>query len=159
MLAMTANDAQVMLELFFAIYFALIIDRSHVAYNPYDTYSAWTGKSPAHRRLIISWLILVLLPLLHFALTYLVLGEYPIKLDMTPYGVLNIVMIGFLSFFTFGYYRMFEAFLNAFPRFFYTEWELMKRHKEVRPGFWAHFMPGLLYILMTILVQILIIYF
>lgn len=153
------NDAQIMLELFFAIYFALIIDRSHVAYNPYDTYSAWTRKSLAHRRLAISWLILVFLPLLQFAITYLVLGEYPIALDMTLYGVLNIVMIGFLSFFTFGYYRMFEAFLNEFPRFFYSEQELSKRHIEMRPGFWAHFTPGLLYILLTIFVLILIIHF
>lgn len=29
-----ATDAQIMLELFFAVYFALIIDRSHAAYNP-----------------------------------------------------------------------------------------------------------------------------
>ena len=43
-----ATDAQIMLELFFAVYFALIIDRSHAAYNPYDTYSAWTRHSPRH---------------------------------------------------------------------------------------------------------------
>lgn len=153
------NDAQIMLELFFAIYFALVIDRSHVAYNPYDTYSAWTGKSPAHRRLAVSWLIIVILPLLQFAITYLVLGEYPITLDMTPIGVMNIVMIGFLSFFSFGYYRIFEAFLNGFPGFFYSDEELSRRHMEMRPGFWAHFIPGLLYILLTILVLILIIYF
>lgn len=154
-----ANEAQMMLELFFAVYFALVIDRSHVAYDPYNTYSAWTGKSPAHRRLIVSWLILVLLPLSHFAITYLVLGKYPIALDMTPYGVLNIVMIGFLSFFSFGYYRIFEAFLNGFPRFFYSDEELSKRHVEIRPEFWAHFIPGILYILMTAIIQILIIYF
>jgi hypothetical protein len=86
-----ANDAQIMLELFFAIYFALIIDRSHVAYNPYDTYSAWTGKSPDHRR--------------------------------------------------------------------HSDEELSKRHTEMRPGFLAHFIPGLLYILLTILVLILIVHF
>ncbi len=154
-----ANDAQIMLELFFAVYFALVIDRSHVAYDPYNTYSAWTRTSPAHRRLIASWLILFLLPLLHFAITYLVLGRYIVALDMTPYGVLNIVMIGFLSFFSFGYYRIFEAFLNGFPRFFYSELELGKQHRETKPKFWAHFIPGLLYILMTALVQILIIYF
>lgn len=156
---MVVNDAQIMLELFFAIYFALVIDRSHVAYNPYDTYSAWTGKSPAHRRLAVSWLIIVILPLLQFAITYLVLGEYPITLDMTPIGVMNIVMIGFLSFFSFGYYRIFEAFLNGFPEFFYSDEELDKRHMEIRPGFLAHFIPGLLYILLTILVLILIVLF
>ncbi len=154
-----ANEAQMMLELFFAVYFALVIDRSHVAYDPYDTYSAWTGKSPAHRRLAMAWLILVLLPLFHFAITYLVLGKYIIALDMTPYGVLNIVMIGFLSFFSFGYYRIFEAFLNGFPRFFYSDGELSKRHVEARPEFWAHFIPGFLYILMTAIIQILVIYF
>lgn len=147
-----------MLALFFAIYFALVIDRSHVAYDPYDTYSAWTGKSPAHRRLAMAWLILVLLPLFHFAITYLVLGKYIVKLDMTPYGVLNIVMIGFLSFFSFGYYRIFEAFLNSFPKSFYSDQELSRRHMEMRQEFWAHFIPGLMYILMTILIQILIIY-
>ncbi len=156
---MVVNDAQIMLELFFAIYFALVIDRSHVAYNPYDTYSAWTGKSPAHRRLAVSWLIIVILPLLQFAVTYLVLGEYPITLDMTPIGVMNIVMIGFLSFFSFGYYRIFEAFLNGFPEFFYSDEELSMLHMEIRPGFLAHFIPGLLYILLTILVLILIVLF
>ena len=156
---MVVNDAQIMLELFFAIYFALVIDRSHVAYNPYDTYSAWTGKSPAHRRLAVSWLIIVILPLLQFAITYLVLGEYPITLDMTPIGVMNIVMIGLLSFFSFGYYRIFEAFLNGFPEVFYSEEELGKRHTEIRPVFLAHFIPGLLYILLTILVLTLIVLF
>jgi hypothetical protein len=67
--------------------------------------------------------------------------------------------LGFLSFFSFGYYRIFEAFLNAFPEFFYSKDELSRRHTEMRPGFLAHFIPGLLYILLTILVLILIVHF
>jgi hypothetical protein len=154
-----ANDAQIMLELFFAIYFTLIIDRAHKEYDPYNTYSAWTGRSPAHRRLFASWLILVILPLLQFAVTYLIMGKYPVPLDAAPYGILNIVMIGFLSFFSFGYYRIFEAFLNGYPGYFYSDQELIERKAEARPEFWSHFMPGLLYILLTIIVLVLVVYF
>jgi hypothetical protein len=67
--------------------------------------------------------------------------------------------LGFLSFFSFGYYRMFEVFLNKFLEFFYSDEELSRRHTEMRPGFLAHFIPGLLYILLTILVLILIVHF
>jgi hypothetical protein len=35
---MSLNDAQQIFGLFFAIYFFLIIDRSHEMYRPWDTY-------------------------------------------------------------------------------------------------------------------------
>ncbi len=145
-----ATDAQIMLELFFAVYFALIIDRSQGAYNPYDTYSAWARQSPAHRRLAAALVFLFILPLLQFAFTYLVIGQIPIVFDQMPVGILTILMIGFLSFFSFGYYRIFEAFLNRFPSVFFSEAELLHRHLELRPHFWSHFIPGFLYIGATI---------
>ncbi len=145
-----ATDAQIMLELFFAVYFALIIDRSHAAYNPYDTYSAWTRQSPAHRRLAAAIAFLFALPLLHFAFTYLVIGMTPIVFDQTPGGLLTIIMIGFLSFFSFGYYRIFEAFLNGFPTVFFSGAELLARPWEPRPHFWSHFIPGFLYVIATL---------
>lgn len=152
-----ANDAQMMLSLFFAVYFTLMIDRSHEAYNPYDTYGAWTGRSFAHRRLVLSWLFLFLFPLIHFAVTYQVLGEYPLRFDWGFPGAVNIVLAGFLSFFSFGYYRIFESFLNGFPDFFFSELE--KEGMESRPEFHAHFIPGFLYIILTVLIQVLIIFF
>ncbi len=109
-----ASEAQMMLELFFAIYFPLIIDRSHQEYYPYDTYSAWERQSPDHRRLIVAWTTLFALPLFHFALTCVVLGENPIDIGPNTYGVLNIVPIGILSFFSFGYYRTLSPLSIAF---------------------------------------------
>ncbi len=115
-----ASEAQMMLELFFAIYFPLIIDRSHQEYYPYDTYSTWERQSPDHRRLIVAWTTLFALPLFHFALTYVVLGENPIDIGPNTYGVLNIVPIGILSIFSFGYYRIFEPVINRFRRSIFT---------------------------------------
>lgn len=42
---MSLNDAQQLFVLFFAIYFAMIIDRSHEMYKPWDIYNAWKRKS------------------------------------------------------------------------------------------------------------------
>ena len=71
-------------------------------------------------------------------------------LDQMPAGLLNIIMIGFLSFFSFGYYRIFEAFLNGFPTVFFSEGELLTRPWEPRPHFWSHFIPGFMYIIATL---------
>ncbi len=42
---MPLNEVQELFGFFFAITFALTIDRSHEAYKPWDTYKAWKGKS------------------------------------------------------------------------------------------------------------------
>jgi len=60
---------------FFAIYFSLIIARSHEIYKPWDTYSAWKGQSHNIKRLLTGWIILFIIPLLHFAVLFILLGQ------------------------------------------------------------------------------------
>jgi len=55
---MSLNDAQQLFVLFFAIYFAMIIDRSHEMYKPWDTYNAWKRKSHNIKLLFAAWIIL-----------------------------------------------------------------------------------------------------
>jgi len=49
---MSLTEAQELFSLFFAIYFGLIIDRSHEMYKSWDTYNAWKGKSHNIKRLL-----------------------------------------------------------------------------------------------------------
>ncbi len=67
---MPLNEAQELFGFFFAITFALTIDRSHEVYKPWDTYKAWKGKSHNINRLLTAWIILILLPILHFAILF-----------------------------------------------------------------------------------------
>lgn len=84
---MSLNDAQQLFALFFAIYFAMIIDRSHEMYKPWDTYSAWRGKSHNIKRLLAAWIILFTMPLLHFAILFVLLGSFNVRFDMTIRGI------------------------------------------------------------------------
>src|SRR5665647_2187921 len=52
------TEAQELFSLFFAIYFGLIIDRSHEMYKSWDTYNVWKGKSHNIKRLLAAWIIL-----------------------------------------------------------------------------------------------------
>ncbi len=72
---MTLTEAQELFTLFFAIYFAIIIDRSHEMYRPWDTYSAWKEISHNRRRILAAWIILFIIPLLHFAFLFILLGR------------------------------------------------------------------------------------
>ncbi len=110
---MPLTEAQELFTLFFAIYFAIIIDRSHEMYKPWDTYNAWRGISHNRRRLLVAWAILFAIPLLHFALLFILLGSVNIRFDMTIGGISNVVLISLSSFFDFGYFRIYEAFLHS----------------------------------------------
>ncbi|MEN6593085.1 MAG: hypothetical protein ABFC12_07580 [Methanobacterium sp.] len=57
----------------------------------------------------MAWIILYILPLLQFAIFFILLGIYGVDFEMTILGVFSIVLVGFLSSFDFGYYRIFEA--------------------------------------------------
>lgn len=76
---------------------------------------------------------------------------------MTLRGVLDIVLVGSLSFFDFGYYRIFEAVLYYSPDTFFTKKEqdeiLEKERGEVR----AHLIPGICYVMATIVMLLLLI--
>jgi Na+/H+-dicarboxylate symporter len=156
-LALEFTAAQELFILIFAIHFTLIIERVHSTYNPYDTYSAWKGVPHAIKRLVVSWVILYILPLLHFAIFFVIIGTYNINFDMTLRGVFSIVLVGLLSFFDFGYYRIFEAALYYSPDTFFTKKEqeeiLEKERGEVR----AHLIPGICYVVATIMMLLILI--
>ncbi len=150
------NAAQELFLAFFAIYFALNIDRTQREYGSYDTYAAWNGSRHAFRRLVTAWVITFLFPMVQFAITFSLLDGVNVALDLTFSDTLMIVAIGFLSFFQFGYYRIFEAIINLRPEVFFLEEDRQKYLKEERREFRSHFVPGILYIVGSVLVLVLI---
>lgn len=150
--------AQNLFLYFFAIYFSLIIARSHETYKPWDTYSAWKGKSHNIKRLLAAWIILFIIPLLHFAILFILLGSVDIRLDMTISGILNVTLISIGSFFEFGYFRIYEAFLHKYSDSFFTDEESILRELSIRSDFWAHFIPGVLYVTISTLMIMTVIY-
>lgn len=155
-MVLTFTEAQQLFTLIFAIHFTLIIDRVHRNYNPYDTYSAWKGQSHAIKRLLVNWLIMYIMPLLNFAVFLIILGTHNILFNPSAIGVVNVVLVGLLSFFSFGYYRIFEAVLYYSPETFYTDEDrgvLDNERGEVK----AHLIPGIAYVLVTIVIILIII--
>ena len=157
---MPLTEGQEIFILFFAIYFGLIIERSHEMYKPWDTYNVWKGGSHNLRRLVAAWIILFAIPMLHFAILFALLGSSGIKVDMTLRGVFNVVLVGFSSFFEFGYFRIYEAFLQHYPLSFFTEEDRAQLESigQLRPGFSAHFIPGILYVSLSTLMMLIAIY-
>ena len=158
---MALTEAQELFTLFFAIYFAMIIDRSHEMYKPWDTYNAWRGKPHNIRRLLAAWIILFAIPLVHFAILFALLGSVDVPFDMTMRGISNVILIGFGSFFEFGYFRIYESFLHRYPTSFFSEEELTQRESpgEIRPDFRLDFIPGTLYVIMSTLAMLIAIYY
>ena len=158
---MPLTEPQELFILFFAIYFALIIDRSNEMYKPWDTYNAWRGKSHNVRRLLAAWIILFAIPILHFAILFILLGSVNVRFDMTISGILNVVLISLSSFFDFGYFRIYEAFPHSYPKSFFTDEERIQIESsgKIRPDFWAHFMPGALYVILSTLMMLIAIYY
>jgi len=155
---MTLNDAQQLFGFFFAIYFFMIIDRSHEMYKPWDTYRAAQGKSHNINRLVLAWFILIILPVTQFAILFTLLGLFEVTFDAAISGVFRIILISISSFFTFGYYRIFEAFLHRFPDMFFSDDERKAAVIEHRPDFWAHFIPGALYLVIPTLLLLVALY-
>jgi hypothetical protein len=158
---MILTEAQELFSLFFGIYFALIIDRSHQAYRPWDTYNAWRGSPHNIKRLLLAWIILFFIPLLHFSILFSLLGSFNIQFNMTISGILNIVLISLSSFFDFGYFRIYEAFLHRYPESFFADEERIQIDfsGKIRPDFWAHFIPGVLYVFLSTLMMLIAIYY
>jgi len=158
---MPLTEPQEVFILFFAIYFALMVDRSHEMYKPWDTYNAWRGKSHNVRRLLAAWLILFVIPILHFAVLFILLGSVDVQFDTTIRGISNVVLISFSSFFDFGYFRIYEAFLHGYSESFFGEEELLQFQGsgKIRPDFGAHFIPGVLYIIGSTLMMLIAIYY
>ena len=156
---MSLTEAQELFSLFFAIYFGLIIDRSHEMYKSWDTYNAWKGKSHNINRLLAAWIILFIVPLLHFAILFILLGSINVRFDTTISGILNVALIGVGSFFEFGYFRIYEAFLHRYPESFFAYEERIQKEHLIRPDFWAHFIPGALYVILSTLMVLIAIYY
>jgi len=158
---MAFTEAQDLFALFFAIYFALIIDRSHETYRPWDTYNAWKGKAHNIKRLLAGWIILFAIPLVNFAILFALLGSVNMRLDLTISGISNLVLISLSSFFDFGYFRIYEAFLHSDPDAFFSDEDLtqMKLIGKIRPDFWAHFIPGILYVIASTVMMLIAIYY
>jgi hypothetical protein len=76
---MALNDAQELFSLFFAIYFALMIDRANQEYRPWDSYNAWRGESHNIMRLLAGLIILFFIPILHFSILFIFLGSFNIQ--------------------------------------------------------------------------------
>jgi hypothetical protein len=153
---MSLTEAQELFSLFFAIYFSLIIDRSHQTYKPWDTYNAWKGKAHNIRRLLVAWIILFIVPIFHFSILFLLLGSSNVQFDMTIRGISNVVLISLSSFFDFGYFRIYEAFIHRYPESFFAdeEWARIELSSKTLPDFWAHFLPGVLYVLLSTLMML-----
>jgi Na+/H+-dicarboxylate symporter len=143
------NAAQELFIVFFAVYFGLTIDRSFKEYKSYDTYSAWKGNRPAIRRLFLSWVVLVILPLVQFSVVLGLLSDVELSLDHSLSDIVAITIICLLSFFEFGYYRIFEAVIYLDPKRFYSGEEAERTIAEERQEAWSHFIPGALYLVVT----------
>ena len=157
---MPLNDPQEVFILFFAVYFGLMIDRSHEMYRPWDTYNAWKGKSHNLKRLLAAWLILFVIPISHFGILFILLGSVSVRFDMTIGGISNIILISLSSFFEFGYFRIYEALIHSYPESFFDDEERtqLDRSGKIRPDFWAHFIPGALYVILSTLMMLIAIY-
>jgi len=147
---MGLQASQELFVAFFAIYFTLTIDRSFRDYKAYDTYQAMNLRDHALKRLMVAWVLLIIVPMIEFAYVVALLANVDVMFDTAPGDVLAIAVIGLLSFFEFGYYRIFEAVINRWPDKFYPPDELAETLDEERRRFWAHLVPGLMYILITL---------
>jgi len=80
---------------------------------------------------------------------------------MTIGGISNIILISLSSFFEFGYFRIYEAFIHSYPESFFGDDERIQldRSGKIRPDFWAHFIPGALYVILSTLMMLVAIYF
>src|SRR5271157_4690420 len=92
---------------------------------------------------------------------FILLGSVDVRFDMTIRGILNVVLISLSSFFDFGYFRIYEAFLHSYPKSFFTDEERIQIESsgKIRPDFWAHFMPGALYVILSTLMMLIAIYY
>ncbi len=155
---MPLNEAQELFGLFFAITFALTIDRSNEVYKPWDTYNAWKGKSHNINRLLMAWIILILLPIIHFTILFTLLEMFNVTFETTIVGVLTVVLVSISPIFPLGYFRIYEAFLHGFSERFFSEEEKIGFSLEIRPYFWAHFIPGVLYVLISTFMLVVALY-
>jgi hypothetical protein len=80
---------------------------------------------------------------------------------LTINGVINVVLVGLGSFFDFGYYRIYEAFLHGYSESFFSDEEIVQKIPKgnIRPDFLAHFIPGALYVILSAMMILITIYY
>ena len=132
------------LVLFYAFFWAAALSATS-RYQPFDTPSAWSRDSRAVKRLLVSLLILNVLPILWFLLLYNIIPNYD--------RVTSIMAAAVASLSVFAFHRILHAFIASekmYQHFYTLEQvnEVRDRGKFTQPQtFSAHFIPGLLYVI------------
>jgi hypothetical protein len=132
------------LVLFYAFFWAAALSVTG-RYQPFDTPSAWSRDKRAVKRLLASLLILNALPILWFLLLYNII---PNDDHLT-----SIIAAAIASLSVFAFHRILHAFIASEKKYhsFYTDEqvkEVRERGKFTQPQtFSAHFIPGLLYVI------------
>jgi hypothetical protein len=138
------DTGQQALVLFYAIFWAAAINVTG-RYQPFDTPSMWAREKRAWCRFLVSLIILNILPLIWFIFLY----HYIIP-DNKCFTSIIAAAVASLS--TFGFHRILHAFIASKRMYawFYTSKqvrEVRERGKFTQPQtFCAHFVPGILYI-------------
>ncbi len=162
-------SSEEMFMLFFSILFGIVLS-SLVGRGPFPISSAFAlkdlkigkkkkGTKDVHetewvkgyrslRRLTLAVILLNLLPILYFALTFTQLGSLIGENVSTAF---QIISIGFMGLSVFGFYYFFLGF--SMLRYngellFYTDFEhgeLIKERRTIYPESWSHFLSGTLY--------------
>jgi hypothetical protein len=74
---------------------------------------------------MVSWIILFIAPM-HFVILFLLLGSFNVQFNMTTRGISNVFLISLSSFFDFGYFRIYEAFIHRYPGSFFADEERIR---------------------------------
>jgi len=130
--------------LFFAFFWAVAISLTG-RYQPFDTASMWKNDQMAIRRFIVSIIILNILPILWFVIIYIIIPN--------DSNILTIIVAAISSLSAFGFHRILHAFVASDSE--YSKYYTDKQIEEVRgrgeftqdQSFPAHFVPGMLYII------------
>jgi hypothetical protein len=137
------DTGQQALILFYAFFWAAALSVTG-RYQPFDTPSVWSRNSLATKRFIVSLLILNLLPILWFLFLYKIIPNDDTLSSITAAAVASLSV--------FAFHRILHAFIASenFYHYFYTLEQVIEvrdRGKFTQPQtFKAHFIPGLLYI-------------
>jgi len=139
------DTGQQALVLFYAFFWAAALNNTG-RYQPFDTPSMciWDGR--AWRRFVVSLIILNALPVVWFVFLYL-------KVIPNQNGWVPIVAAAVASLSVFGFHRILHAFIASehMCHWFYTSEQIKDVHdrgKFKQPQtFMAHFIPGILYII------------
>jgi len=138
------DTGQQALVLFYAFFWAAALSVTS-RYQPFDTPSMFIRNSRAWRRFVVSLIILNVLPILWFIFLY-------IKVIPSKNGLAPTIGAAVASLSIFGFHRILHAFIASerVYHWFYTDEEIKDvrdRGKFTQPQtFSAHFIPGILYI-------------